>query len=95
MQDSPLQSQSHLFSFSTSRAANTKSSVTTVSNCSRNALKEAKRKKILVVGLGDTGKSSIILKFLYGFPDARNYGPEESYFTSIKYEIASLLSNTN
>jgi len=84
MQDSPLLSHSNRFSFSTSRAINTKSSVTTVSNHSKNALNEAKRKKILVVGLGDTGKSSIILKFLYGFPDARNYGPEESYFTSIK-----------
>jgi len=56
-------------------------------------VKEAKRKKILVVGLGDTGKSSIILKFLYGFPDARNYGPEESYFTSIKYQRENFLLN--
>jgi len=41
-------------------------------------------KKILLMGLNSTGKSSIALKFLFDFPDASNHGPEENYYTSIK-----------
>ena len=61
-----------------------KSSVESVDSTTRGNAKAAKTKKVLVVGLDQTGKSSIILKFLYDFPDAKNYGPEESYFTSIR-----------
>jgi len=45
---------------------------------------EYKTKKILIMGLSDTGKSSMTLKYLYGFPDASNQGTEESHYTSIK-----------
>jgi len=47
---------------------------------------EYKTKKILIMGLSDTGKSSMTLKYLYGFPDASNQGTEESHYTSIKYK---------
>mmetsp|Transcript_41766 Transcript_41766/g.37196 ORF Transcript_41766/g.37196 Transcript_41766/m.37196 type:complete len:80 (+) Transcript_41766:228-467(+) len=43
------------------------------------------------MGLHDTGKSSIALKFLYDFPDASNHGPEENYYTSIKFKNESFL----
>jgi len=52
-----------------------------------------KRKKILIVGLKDTGKSSLLLKFLYDFPDASSQNVEESYFTSIKYKNQDYLLN--
>ena len=51
----------------------------------RALLKNYKTKKVLIMGYNDTGKSSITLKFLYDFPDASNLGPEENYYTSIKY----------
>jgi len=43
------------------------------------------------MGYNETGKSSITLKFLYNFPDASNLGPEENYYTSIKYKKESFL----
>jgi len=43
------------------------------------------------MGYNDTGKSSIALKFLYDFPDASNLGPEENYYTSIKYKAENFL----
>jgi len=52
----------------------------------RTMIGEFKTKKILIMGLSDTGKSSMTLKFLYGFPDAANQGTEESHYTYIKYK---------
>ena len=56
-------------------------------------LSNHKTKKILIMGYNETGKSSITLKFLYNFPDASNLGPEENYYTSIKYPSALLSSS--
>jgi len=52
-----------------------------------------KTKKILIMGYNETGKSSITLKFLYNFPDASNLGPEENYYTSIKYKKESFFAS--
>ena len=48
-------------------------------------LKEGKAKKIVVVGLKETGKSTIVLKFLYDYPDLESSANEENYTTSIKF----------
>jgi len=71
-----------------------KSSFLTMDTTRRTMIGEYKTKKILIMGLSDTGKSSMTLKFLYGFPDAANPGTEESHYTSIKYySLYSLHSN--
>jgi len=61
-----------------------KASFLTIDSNRRNLAKEYKTKKVLIIGLSDTGKSSITLKFLYGFPDVLNHGSEENHYTSIK-----------
>ena len=61
-----------------------KASFLSLDSARRNLAKEYKTKKILVIGLSDTGKSSITLKFLYGFPDVLNRGSEENHYTSMK-----------
>lgn len=62
-----------------------KSSLLSSEGYKRNLLKNAKNKKILIMGYNETGKSSIVLKFLYDIPDASSLGPEENYNTWLKY----------
>jgi len=62
-----------------------KSSIIGMENRRSLLQKNYKTKKVLIMGLNHTGKSSIALKFLYDFPDASNHGPEENYYTSIRY----------
>lgn len=46
--------------------------------------KKCLTKKILLIGAPNTGKTSMVLKFLFDFSETSSHGPEENYYTSLK-----------
>ena len=78
-----VHSRTHRISFNNPEMMDLKQSLLSVESVRKSQIKNLKSKKIIIVGLKNTGKTTLLLKFLYDFSGFEETCSEENYTTSL------------